>query len=77
MKYFRTVVEIEILSEDEPWHGEVSELHRDIVHGDCSGTMKIKSNDEVTPNRMAQLLLAQGSDPGFFQLDADGNEVEG
>jgi hypothetical protein len=76
MSYFRTIVEIEILSEDDPWDGELSDLLNDITDGDCSGTMKIKSNEEVTPRRMARLLQAQDSDPGFFGLDANGNELE-
>jgi len=75
MKYFRTIVEVEILSEDEPWDGEFEDLCRPLDQ-DCSGHMVIKWNAEVTPKRMARLLTKQGSEPGFFQLDAAGNELE-
>ncbi len=74
--YHRTVVEIVILTEDEPWGGELCDLHSDITDGDCSGAMTIKSNEEVSPKRMAKLLKSQGSDPGFFGLNENGSPVD-
>lgn len=75
MQYFRTVIEVEILSEDEPWNGELVDLAYNINDGGCSGRVRIKLSNEVTPKRMAQLLQSQGSDPGFFSLDENGNTV--
>lgn len=75
MKYFRTVVEIVVLSEDIPWDGELADLAYAISDGGCSGEMKVKS-EEVSPKRMAELLQSQGSEPRFFQLDENGHELE-
>ncbi len=77
--YHRTVVEIVILTEDDPWDGELCDLANDITDGDCSDTsrvMTIKSNEEVTPSQMAELLKSQGSDPGFFGLNENGSPVD-
>lgn len=75
-KYFRTVVEVEILSEDAPWDGELDALAYDVRDGNCSGSMKTTSSAEVPSQQMAKLLLAQGSDPEFFQLDENGNPLD-
>ena len=34
------------------------------------------NNQEIDGKRMAELLKAQGNDPGFFKLDAEGNDTE-
>ena len=73
--FHRKVLEIEILSE---WPYEavgLEQIANDITYGDCSGKWVVKVNEEIDGPRMAQLLLAQGSDPGFFQLDNEGNDT--
>lgn len=37
-RFFRTVVEVEVLSEDTPWNGDLSTLAYDIREGDCKGS---------------------------------------
>ena len=76
-KFYRTVVQIEILS-DEPYEGDdLDTIHYDITEGDCSGKLgDVVSNEEVDGPTMAKLLLSQDSDPGFFDLTEDGEDTE-
>jgi len=77
-KFYRTVVSIEILSEDEPYGDgrTLEDIGYAITEGHCSGKITTASEAEVTAPEMAKLLVAQGSDPEFFQLDENGNEVD-
>ena len=75
-KFYRTVVEIEILSE-EPYSNEnLSQIAYDITEGDCSGAYGVVNSETVDGKTMAEMLLNQGSDPGFFMLDEEGNDTE-
>lgn len=71
-KYYRTVVEVEILS-DEPWPDitDLDTIHYAITEGDASGMVNTKESHEVTAEEMAVLLTAQGSDPGFLIREED------
>lgn len=74
---FKTVFKIEVLSEEQLADGiDLEQIAYQITDGPCSGLVTIESCDEVSTVEMAQLLLAQGSDPGFFMLDEDGNYTE-
>lgn len=77
-KYYKTVVKITVLSEDEPLKDGISleEIAYEITDGHCSGDIVIQSRTEVKAREMAKLLMEQGSDPEFFRLDEDGNELE-
>ena len=75
-EFFKTVVQVVILSEDDPWDGELSDLHQDVTDGDCSGAMIVKSSKEVTGLQMARLLRKQGSEPGFFRIDDKGKDID-
>ena len=68
-KYYRTVLTVEVLSQ-EPYDPEtLAGVAHDIVDGDCSGDWEVtEPSKEVTPDEMEKLLEAQGSDPGFFGL---------
>ena len=59
-KYYRTVVMTEILFEEPyPDDADLMSIADDI-------------NEEKNGKEIAQLLLSQGSDPGFFMLTEDG-----
>lgn len=75
-KFYRTVIQVEILSE-EPYEGDDLEtIKYDITEGHCSGILKDEVRNEVKNGKeMARLLLDQGSDPEFFQIDEEGNDV--
>jgi hypothetical protein len=76
-KFHRTVIEVVVLSET-PLDGceDLGAINDAITTGDCVGTVKTKSQTELTGRKTADALYAAGSEPGFFQLDDDGNKIE-
>jgi len=78
-KFYRNVVTIEVLTEDEPLSDDLTleDIGYEIENGGSSGgEIEIKSN-EVPPAEMARLLIEQGSDPSFFLLNEDGTPYDG
>lgn len=77
-KFYRTVIQVEILSETPyPESADMHQVANDIMDGDCSGkATTMIENQVVSSKRMAKLLKEQGSDPEFFQLDENGNDLE-
>lgn len=75
-KFFKTIITIEILSERKYNSTDLTRINYDITDGDCSGKVEISSYQELTPKEAAKELLAQGSDPEFFNLDKDGNSLD-
>jgi hypothetical protein len=66
--YYRNVFTVEVLS-DEPLAPTVDLADLDYLttEGDCSGrTEHTVTNEQVTEQAMAALLIAQGSDPDFL-----------
>lgn len=76
-KFYRNVFSVEVLSEEPlPDSMSLDAIHYEITNGDYSGRLLETVVEEVNSKRMAELLLAQGSDPEFFGLDAEGNEID-
>jgi hypothetical protein len=74
--FYRTLITVEVLAEDSPYKPETLEgVAQDIVNGDCTGAWEVTACEEVDGPRMAELMVRQGSDPEFFGLDEDGNDV--
>lgn len=74
-KFYRTVIEIEILSEKEPMgNHSLDTINYEITEGSCSGKITVKSETELTEEQAAKALRDQGSDPSFFQLYEYGTE---
>lgn len=74
-KFYKTIVQIEVLSTEEIGDVTLDDIVYMITEGHCSGQWQIASIEEVIAPVMAQLLMNQGSDPEFFGLDQDGNEI--
>lgn len=76
-KFYRTVISVEILSEEPyPPDPELTDVAEDITSGGCSGCVsEIVSNEELSGKDMATCLRAQGRDPGFFGLTDDGEDA--
>jgi len=76
-KFYKTTYTLEVLSE-EPINPNVSleDLHYMITDGDCSGVVHMDNSEEVDGKTMAELLMKQQSDPGFFMLNENGDDVE-
>ncbi len=73
--FHRTVLKVEILSEDPYNFEDLAQVDRDITTGDCSGKTTIESSEKMDGKRCAEGLAAQGSDPGFFGLTDDGEDL--
>jgi hypothetical protein len=67
-RYYRTVVQVEILSQTPYEFQTLEHLAADLTDGDCSGQVKVVSSQVVNGKQMAKLLFKQGSDPEFFSL---------
>lgn len=76
-KYYKTIVTVEVLSEEPiPNWTDLENLNYQITYGDWSGEVNIGTSEEVDAKTIAKLLINQGSDPGFFNLDQEGNPSE-
>jgi hypothetical protein len=75
-KFYKTVITLEVLSEDEPvdnW--DLENIVYGMDKGNLSGVVNTQDPIELSPAAAALALIEQGSDPEFFGLDRDGNEV--
>lgn len=75
-KFYRTVVQVEVLSEEPYDFEDLEQVRYDITEGHCSGQVTTLPTEEVDGPAMAKLLRGQGSDPEFFELDEQGNDVD-
>ena len=76
-KFFRTVVQVVVLTEDTPYeYASLEGLDYDITDGDAVGEVEVVESAEVTAKEMADLLRKVRSEPGFFRLDDEGNELD-
>ena len=75
---YRTVIQIEVLSETPIEHSmSTAEIQQECDDGEFSGmTDTTVSNQPISGKDAAKLVIAQGTDVEFFNMDADGNEVE-
>ena len=73
LKLFRQVFEVEVLSEGEPLasDSDLSRIEYEITDGGCSGMVEEVICEEVSPEKMRELLIQQGSDPDFLGTDAE------
>ena len=76
MKFYKTTITLEVLSEDKPAEPEgfqdLARIVRECLTGDYSG--KITSDvKQLSLPQCAEELIEQGSDPGFFGLNEDGD----
>ena len=70
-QFHRTVIVYEVLSEEPYEYRGLDELTYDVGQGDCSGMLLEEHHLEMGAEQMAALLIAQGSDPGFFRIGED------
>jgi hypothetical protein len=65
-----------VVLSQEPYDVEdLAQVTRDIIDGDCSGSWSLGSDEKLTGPQMAKALEDQASDPAFFGLDEEGNDV--
>lgn len=75
-EFYRYVYQFEVLSEEPLGPMSLKDLEYETQEGHCSGHFLLTTEEKVGGKRMARLLQGQGSDPEFFNLDEDGNDVE-
>ena len=77
-KFYKQVFSITVLSEDEPLPdgSTLEDIHYAIDEGPCVGYNLMDVTTHLSATEMVKELASAGSDPGFFQLDVDGNDVE-
>ena len=79
-KIYRTVIHFEVLS-DEPNATEGKSLEAigyETTKGDLSGCFLDSEivDEELTEKKAVDAIIGQGSDPEFFGIDENGNEIE-
>ena len=77
-KYFRTLLTIEVISENSPVAQamDLEALQYGMTHGDCSANLISSSAHELSPDQARSALESQGADPSFFHsLSEDGIDV--
>jgi hypothetical protein len=70
-KFYRTVIEVVVLSEDPYDFTDLQRTAFDIVAGDCSGVCRVAKSEVCDAEQMAKYLQEQGSDPAFFGINED------
>lgn len=70
-KYYRTVIQVEILSNDPYEFISLEDVIHDIMNEDCSSKINVVLSEEITPKVTAQLLIEHGHSPAFLLSDED------
>lgn len=79
-KFYRTTYAVELLSEEpldaSPGLQGLRNLLYRALEDDLSGRVIAGKVEELTGEQAANALLVQGSEPGFFRLAEDGQDLE-
>jgi hypothetical protein len=73
-KFYKTVITIEVLSEEVYAFDSLEQTAYDIQDGGCSGKIEVVKSEELNGEQVVKALDNQGSASEFFMLDADGND---
>jgi len=82
MSFHKVVVQFEVLcpndeARDSIHNASLADIHHMTMDGDCSGRFLEASADEkLSPEEAAKALIEQGSDPEFFGIDENGNQID-
>ncbi len=75
--YFETTITVKVLSQDWiPDSLSLDELAYQMENGDLVGIVPETVTTVLTAKEAAVKLSEYGSTPGFFNLDADGKELD-
>ena len=74
-KFYETIVSIKVLSERPITHLSLRDIGWEVEEGDCVGSSLSCTEKELTPKEAVEALNALGSEPEFFQLDSNGNDL--
>jgi hypothetical protein len=68
---YQTFILVEVLSDRPCDRMGLKEIGREVEEGDFSGSYKVVASRQVSVELMAELLINQGSDPGFLGCGTD------
>jgi len=74
-KFYKTIIEVTVLSEEPLQPMSLGELSYETMEGDMSATLDTKEEITLTGKEAADALKAQGSEPEFFEIDKEGNDL--
>ena len=75
-KFYKTIIQVEVLSEGPYEFKSLKGLVYDIDQGDCSGVSGVKSSKALPRKKFVEAVQEQDSDPDFFQLDDNGKDLD-
>lgn len=75
-KFYRTVLQVEVLSEEPYNFDSLQATAYDIDEGGCSGKVEVVKSEVLNARQAAKALDNQGSAPEFFRIDEKGNDLE-
>ena len=76
-KFYKTTYTFTVLSEEPlPDSLSLSDLDYETMDGHCSGQFGETLVEELDGETAAKALIEQGSDPEFFQLTEDGEDID-
>lgn len=75
-QFHKSIIQVEVLSEEPLVYNSLEDIHYAITEGDCSGMHTLVRSEILDGAAAAKALLAQGSDPGFFLLTENGEDAE-
>lgn len=76
-KFYRTVIQIEVLSEEPYSSTDLEKINDDITNGHQVGDITIiTDSEEMDAKTCADKLSKVGSEPDFFCLDVHGHDTE-
>lgn len=65
-KYYKTTIQVEVLSEGRLDPQSLEDVAYAIDQGDCSGVWNITSSKALSKKEVSEELIKQGSDPEFL-----------
>lgn len=75
-KFYKTTITLEVLTEFDPSYMSIENMVHEMIWGESSGKVLDQTIKIIDGKEAAQRLLVHESDPEFFQLDEDGNDLE-
>ena len=75
-KFYKTTLQVEILSEELLKLDDLRVEIEEAMFGDNSMIWSVVSEETMTGSKIVEALYSQGSDPEFFMLDEDGNDTK-
>lgn len=76
MTFYRNTITINVLSDEDIIEWPLERIIEACDTGPCVLASMELGRCQLDPVEMARALTVAGSEPGFFQLDDEGNEVD-